>query len=621
MSQKKLGFGWIAFFILGGLVLFTAMVAFGQYLGGLQFARWQNIPDSYVTVHTLYDYWKSYGHIPAVKRYLLLSSLMAAAIPMVPVAFLIISLLPKQRELHGSARFANQRELLESGLLREDDASPSIIVGKYRGKYLTLKGQLFAFLAAPTRSGKGVGVVIPNLLHFRDSVVVNDTKLENWKKTAGFRKEHGQECYLFAPDSPEFRSHGWNPFTYIRRHPAFRVGDIMSIATMLYPSAGQDGNTAFFNENAQTLFLGLVLYMLDTPDEPCTMANLVRLTAPHGGVGLHQWIKASVAKRAEEGKPLSPECSNALYAFAGNSENTRAGILSSLQAPLNIFRDPVTAAATSRDDFDLRDVRKRRMSIYIGIQPNNLAKFSRLLNLFFSQLINENTRELPEDNPALRYQCLLLMDEFTSLGRINIFSDAIAYIAGYNLRPLLIFQNKSQVNEKYTRDGARTLLTNFALQIMFAPRDQEDAKEYSEMAGYLTVKSKSRSRSVGRAGGSDSESDQRRALLMPQEIKEIGQDKEIISMENIKPILAEKVRWYEDEVFKDRANRELPDVPVLDILPMLSQPIVETMRDATAEDMAKLAANDILNKDEILKAVGVAIGINLEELIDIQAAA
>lgn len=131
---------------------------------------------------------------------------------------------------------------------------------------------------------------------------------------------------------------------------------------------------------------------------------------------------------------------------------------------------------------------KEAMTIYVGIQLNKRAESRLIVNLFFSQIINLNTRELPQGNPQLKHQCLLLMDEFTSIGKVDIIASAVAYMAGYNLRLLPIIQSMAQLDATYGKEVARTIITNHALQIIYAPREQQDANDYSEMLGYTTVR-------------------------------------------------------------------------------------------------------------------------------------
>lgn len=441
-----------------------------------------------------------------------------------------------------------------------------IIVGKYQGQYLTFKGQQFVILAAPTRSQKGVAIVIPNLLNFAGSVVVLDIKLENFKLTSGFRRKHGQKVFLFNPFAEDGRTHRWNPLDGISRNRNFRVGDVLAVGQALYP--GDNPKEAFWNDQARNLFLGLTLYLLETPELPCTLGELLRQSSGKG-MPLKDYLQGIMAERSNGDNALSDECLDALNRFCSTSENTMASILATFNAPLTIFANPIVDAATSTSDFDITAVRKELMSVYIGIQPNRLADASLLINLFFSQLVNLNTKELPQDNPALKHQCLLLLDEFTAIGKVGIIAKAVSYIAGYNLRLLPIIQSISQLESVYGEKDTRTFVTNHALQIIYPPREQKDANEYSEMLGYFTEKSVStgisRPRAWGGNNGSSSEnvSDQKRALLLPQELKELGQDKEIILLENTKPILCDKARYYDDPTFIDRLKSVSPSLRAL----------------------------------------------------------
>jgi type IV secretion system protein VirD4 len=256
--------------------------------------------------------------------------------------------------------------------------------------------------------------------------------------------------------------------------------------------------------------------------------------------------------------PLSPACVRALNSYISiSSENTRAGVITSFRSRLELWMNPLVDAATSANDFDLRDIRKKRMSIYLGVTPDNLERLAPLMNLLFQQLIDLNTRELPNQNKALKYPCLLLMDEFTAIGKIGILSKGISYIAAYGLRMMPIIQSPSQLFDVYGKEAAQTFTTNHALQIVFPPKASEThtAKDISEWLGYRTVKGVSESRAkafFSKRQNSESISDQRRALLLPQEITGLGQDRELVILENMPPILAHKIAYYKSHDFMDR---------------------------------------------------------------------
>jgi TRAG protein len=612
-------------------VTVPAALAGGLYLGSVVFSGWMNLKTE-PSVGMLYRYWQYYDRLPP--DYLTAFQISAAIALLIPaVVFLIVCagmLMKPKRELHGSARFANRSEIVKHGLLRKEfkpDEAPDLLIGKYGNNYLRWSGNEFLYLAAPTRSGKGVGIVIPNCLHYRDSMVVFDPKLENFLITGGYRAAHGQEVFLFNPGGrmPEHErnpnaplvSHRWNPCTYIRRNPVYTYKDVKNIASIMYPKPVKDsGSATFFQESAQNLFAGLLLYMVETeherdlslPENKTTLANLFRLTTPSGGRTLAEWIKDEMILREQQTHTqLSQNCRSLLMGFANGNAKTGADILATLIAPLGIFIDPVVEAATSGDDFYLDEVRKKRMTVYIGIVPTETAVFSRLTNLFFSQLITVNVEQgLPSNNPdALKYQCCLLMDEFTALGVIPAIQHGVSYIAGYGLRLLLIIQTPSQVTDLYGRDATRTFFTNFGCQIVYPPREQTDAEEYSKLVGYETFKAKSISHSSGKGNShSTSTSDQRRAVMNPDEMKMMPKSDCIISLGNSRPIYAKKIVYYTDPVFAKRANWALPDIPVLDIhLERTAPAAAPKAVFVSPEEMDSFHWSDAANAEELARTI------------------
>lgn len=470
------------------------------------------------------------------------------------------------------------------------NVGPPLVVGVWRGRYLRFTGQQFVLLAAPARSGKGVGIVVPNLLSYPDSVVVLDIKQENFNLTAGFRRARGHEVYLFNPFAEDGRTHRYNPLSAISEG-VFRVGDILAIGYALYPVGGHDD---FWKDQARNLFLGIVLLLCEwhdarrtgkteVPDYPVTMGEVLRQSSGNG-MPVKAYLQQALLQNR---RLLSGACVDALNRFLANDDKVLASILATFNAPLTIWANPIVDAATSANDFDLRNVRKRRMSVYVGITPDHLTEAALLVNLVFSQLVNLNTRQLPQNDPELKVQCLLLMDEFTSVGKIHIIARAVAYMAGYNMRLLSIVQSVSQLESVYGRADARTFVTNHAMQIIYAPREQKDANEYSEILGTFTDRSRSVSRSSaifgGRGGSSESFSEQRRPLLLPQELKELGRDKEIILLENTKPILAERICYWRDPAFTSRL-RAAPAIPAMDLVRFMAQ-VERRVRDVQPDDV------------------------------------
>ena len=463
------------------------------------------------------------------------------------------ALIPRRRALHGDARFARRGEIARAGLLGEH----GIILGRLGRRCLMLPGQQGVALAAPPRAGKGTGVVIPNLLNWPDSVICVDIKRENWVATSGFREKCGQKCFLFDPFAEDGRSARWNPFFYVSPDPRRRVNDLQRIAEMLYPDP--PNVDPFWTASARSLFLGIALYLFETPSMPKTIGEVLRqgMASDDEGFGAH-W------KRVIEGRnsgrfPLSSECVRALYDVIDLAPVTASSIRKTFTSRLDLWLNPILDAATSGNDFDLRELRRQAVSIYVGVNPDDLHRLRPVLSLFFQQAIGLQTRALPEHDRTLTRQVLMLLDEFTALGRIPIIAESISYLPGYNVRVLLVIQTPAQLREVYGVNGAETMLKSLAARIVFAPKDFADAREISDELGNTTVKVRTLSKPLhdfssgkGSRGRSVNVSEQRRALLLPQEVKELGPDKAIVFLEGLRPIRCRKIRYFEDRRFRAR---------------------------------------------------------------------
>lgn len=613
MSQKSTKIARTVFILLG-----IAIVIIGiPWASGVTFLHVNGADPALAGPFSIIEYWKLYAH--SSEKFVRVSVQLCAIGPWALLAgFIGWAVIAKQnRPLHGAARFANTAEIRKAGLLDpKGGLDKTILVGKKNGRYLTYGGYQFVILAAPTRSGKGVGIVVPNCLNYSDSLVVLDIKGENFDITSGFRAKHGQKVYLFAPFDEAGVTHRYNPLEYISDDPAQRLGDIDAIGTALYSGGNQ--NDKFWSENAKDLFRGLCLFVLERKDLPKTFGEILR-QASGKGKPLKEYIFEELKKAQDTGHPFSNACIDCLNRVLSNSENTLAGIVATFGTPLLIFQNPRVDLATSANDFDLREVRRERMSIYFKMPPNKLKEGSVLVNLFFDQLLNLNTRVLPSQDKTLKHQCLVLLDEMTPIGKVAMIAQAVSYMAGYNMRLLTIIQNKSQLEDVYGKAGALTLLSNHALMVMYAPSPtvQSDAQEYSEMLGYETVKSRSRTSSM--QSSSTSTSDQRRALMLPQEIRELGQTREIVSLENCKPILCDKIRYYEDPDFTCRAHLPPPSIPKQDIDTFIAK-IENRTRPMTAGEMAapsEAAAKVVLEGLQELPQSAVAWGQDeVESFVD-----
>jgi type IV secretion system protein VirD4 len=417
-------------------------------------------------------------------------------------------------------------------------------------------------LAASPRSGKGAGFVNTNMLNWNDSAVVLDIRKESYRVTSGFRAEHGQEVYLFNPLATDGKTCQWNPLSYVNDDPALRINDIQKIASMLFPDPLQ--GDPFWASSCRTLFLGLALYVFETDGLVKTIGEMLRQVMFGEGESIGEHWKKIIEDRDASDNPLSSTCQRSLYDFIFTSGNTQSSIRKTFTAKLELWLNPIVDAATSGDSFRLGDLRKRRISFYIGVEPGDLERVQVILNLLFQQILEENTREMPEDNPALKHKLLMMMDEFTAIGKVPILAKSVSYLGGYNIILCIVIQSPSQLRSEYGHDVAETIMTCMGANIVFAPRETKHAKEVSEALGFFGMRARSSSKPVGiaRSMGSVNESEQRRELLMAQEVKMIGKLKEIVFIEDMFPILCDKIRYFKDKTFKQRLRPPVPVQPI-----------------------------------------------------------
>ena len=576
--------------MLGVMFIITTciFIALGQLVGAALFFDLTSIPLEYLSLDALYHNWVNYHTDQAIKPYLqigIAASILVALLPLGMVIIMVFALREKE-EIHGSARFANDMELSKSGMFPVKREKPSLLLGKmdkgrFKGKFVELEGQTFLGLSAPTGTGKGVGFVLPNLVNYPDSVVNTDFKLENFFKTAGFRQSQGQDIYLISFDgyatSEEdrdvgiLRSHKWNPFHYVRRLPEFRIADILSITTSLYPVDGSKDK--IWPSSAGKLFLGLLLWMLDTEEvtgKTPTFPYLLSIIGIEGG--LTPWMKREIAKDY-----LSDDCLKQFNGFISCAEETQASIKANLESPLGIFADKTVMNVMSGNDFDFRDLRRKGISVYVSVAPSNSKAYQEVMNLFFEQLIKENTRVLPELDDTLTHQCLLLLDEFPVLGKINQISTSIGFTRQYNLRYALIYQDYAQLEDVYGREGAKNITSNLAAELIYPPKEVNDrVKKISESLGTKTVKVEGESISRGKhMSRGRSTSKQKRALMMPHEIIELGNIrhatadmglKTLIFKENQRSFIVNKIISFEEPAISERiafSKQHIPEIPLL----------------------------------------------------------
>lgn len=481
-----------------------------------------------------------YRHDSDLQRWLRIGSLISASAIGITVVAVALS---QNRPLHGGARWASRADQAAAGLRSRE----GILLGRTATGLLISGGADHVMLYAPTRTGKGVGVVIPNLLTWPGSVVVLDIKRENYEATAGFRAAAGQRVLLFDPLALDGRTTRFNPLGHIDRTSTMAVLDeLQRMSVMLFP--GHDHADPFWSEAARTGFIGIGAYVAETPDLPFSLGEIFRqLTRNDARTRLPDIIKA----RGQTDAPLSAGCISALSDFCGSSENTFASIRQTITSRMGLWLNPTVDAATAASDFDLRDLRRGGLSLYLGASPDNMLRVAPLYSLLFQQLVDLNSRRLfaTGDQPVL-----VLLDEFARLGSAPVLAHAFSYLAGYGFRLLPVIQSPSQLRALYGPEGADEIMTNCGVEVVFAPKELKVAQELSERLGYTTVTSKSRSRPTGLGSGrrSTTASDQRRALMLPQELMQLPAGALIILKASVPPTRAAKIVFFRDKRFSRR---------------------------------------------------------------------
>jgi type IV secretion system protein VirD4 len=506
------------------------------------------------------------------------------AIGLVLTMIVVVSTLFTRQKLHGEARWARVGEVRKGLML----APAGIVLGKFGGKVMRFGGPEHVLLEAPTRAGKGVGVIIPNLLDWLGSLVVLDIKQENYDNTAGYRlKVLKQQVLLFNPLDPKGRTVRWNPLSYInRRDPVEVINELQKIGVMLFPDplTGE----SFWAESARTAFLGVAAYVAATVDDgedalPFTIGEIYRQFA--AGDAAKRFPKI-IRSREQVGKPLSGGCISALKDFTSASANTFTSIRQSVTAKINAWLNPYVDAATSESDFDLSDFRDKRISLYLGVSPDDLDRVAPIYGLLFQQLVDRNVRELPKGNRH-QIKVLVALDEFASLGKCSVLAQAFSYVAGYGLRLLPAFQSMEQIQGVYGDKVAADIERNCAVRLVLRPAGLPDAKKVSEQLGTYTFKARSRSMGTwGGPGGSTSESDQRRALLLPQEVEMLPEDDLIVFRRGMYASYGKKIRYYAEKQLAERTKIPAPEMPPIRVDPAVAHNSLRVIAAAEAENDA-----------------------------------
>ncbi|MUZ66221.1 type IV secretion system ATPase VirD4 [Agrobacterium vitis] len=447
-------------------------------------------------------------------------------------------------EHHGTARWAGVGEMRYAGYLQRYSRIKGPIFGKicgprWFGSYLTNGDQPHSLIVAPTRAGKGVGVVIPTLLTFQGSVIALDVKGELFELTSRARKSSGDAVFKFSPLDPERRTHCYNPVLDIAAlPPERRFTETRRLAANLITAKGKGAEG--FIDGARDLFVAGILSCIErgTP----TIGSVYDLFAQPG-----EKYKL-FAKLAEETQ--NKEAQRIFDNMAGNDTKILTSYTSVLgDGGLNLWADPLVKAATSQSDFSVYDLRRKRTCIYLCVSPNDLEVVAPLMRLLFQQVVSILQRTLPVKDE--RHEVLFLLDEFKHLGKLEAVETAITTIAGYKGRFMFIIQSLSALTGTYDEAGKQNFLSNTGVQVFMATADDETPTYISKAIGEYTFQARSTSYSQARMFDHNIQiSDQGAPLLRPEQVRLLDDNYEIVLIKGQPPLKLRKVRYYSDFMLK-----------------------------------------------------------------------
>lgn len=494
-------------------------------------------------------------------------------------------------DLHGSARFANSKDIEKMGLVKNGGGrSKGVYIGAFDfpggRKVLRYNEAAHILGCAPTRSGKGVGLVLPTLLSYPDSTATNDIKGENFELTSGFRHLAGSLCIRFDPTSLNQKSIDgksqfnigarWNVLDEVRIWTERDVMDAQNIASAIADPDGKGMDDHWVSTSYELLtgvilhnlyferdksLTGVATYLADPSFTDPEQMFLRMLDAEHDPEGRMGWLDSS-------GKPTKthPQVAIAARAILNKEQKEQTSVLSTAKTKLGLFSEPIVARNTARSDFCIQDLMNhdKPVSLYLVVPPSDKERLRPLIRLFISFMIRRLTEKMDfEDGASVkgyRHRLLLLIDELPSLRKLDVLQDGLSYIAGYGITAYLIIQDLIQLKEAY--GDKQAIVSGCHVRVVYAPNTVETAEEISKMTGVTTIKKQNVSYSGSRFKAlnqmSVSEELVQRPLMTTDEVMTMNKDDSLVFLAGNPVIRGKKLRYFEMSVFQDRAKIQPP---------------------------------------------------------------
>ncbi|GLI95294.1 type IV secretory system conjugative DNA transfer family protein [Methylocystis echinoides] len=448
------------------------------------------------------------------------------------VALAVFLYANRKSTLHGDARFGTLSEARRAGLA----AKSGIILGRLNGQTLISNDPGHMLIVGPTRTGKGVSFVIPNGLAWPGSMVTLDIKSENLKSFGAARAAKGDSVFVFAPGSAS--SHRYNPLDYVRPGPEMAT-DCANIASFLVATGSVENEWALAARKTVAALLGYVMTSIHF-EKARHIRSAVRVIST--GHDIADVLKTIAATENDGSVPSW--VLDAFNQFVAIPDRTRGSVMFNVNNAFAPWDSPLICAATETSDFDIRELRRKRMSIFIGSPLADLESYRPLIRILFQQIHDVLMRDLPgADEP---HQVLLLLDEFYALGRMSSLASKIAVSAGYGFRMAIVLQNISQLDETYGKAMRETLVAGAALKLFVAINDNETARYVSDALGTYTATHTTKMMGAGLSQSRVSLGHMAAPLRRPQELTRMPKDKSILLVANARPFEIGKLYFFRD---------------------------------------------------------------------------
>jgi type IV secretion system protein VirD4 len=464
----------------------------------------------------------------------------------------------------GEDRWATRRDMEAAGLL----TGKGVVLGRYGRYWLTYDGPEHQLVSGASRSGKGVGHVVPTLLNWPGSVLAYDVKNELWDLTAGFRSTFSHALF-FNPTRPD--SARFNPLLEIRKGTS-EIRDAQNVVEMLVNPTGAKHTLDIWDQQANQFLVSLILHVLYT--EPDGRKNLA--------IVRERLLDFKRTCRAMAALPhrfnpvthipeVHPEVALVANELLHQPEKFQASVRGTAASYLTLYADEIVARTTAVSDFRLSDLAcaDRPMTLYIQPPPSDAPRLRPLIRLVINQACRALMEHLGHDSLGRpkQHRLLLLLDEFPTLGKLEFFTMNLRQMAGYGIKAHLIVQSFNDIIEAYGPNN--TILDNCHILTAFASADTTTCQRISQMTGTVTEYRESYShpgRQWGWAGRTVSQSEQVRPLLTPGDIRELSAEDQLVFVTGYKPMRTPKLKYYTDATLLKRLlpppdTAGGPDVP------------------------------------------------------------